>query len=220
MDRLSALRVVMADDHGLVRGVLREHLVRRQLFDVVAAVGDADAALGAALAHTPDVVVLDVEMPGRSPFEVARLIGSALPRTAVMFLSSYFQDRYIEQAVAAGARGYVVKTSTPEQFIEAIRQVAQGGVAFSAEVMDRLVIDHSGVRLTGGLSTKLSQLSDREIEVVRYLATGLSKKEIAGNMHLSVKTVQNHADRLMQKLGIHDRVALARFAIREKIVSP
>jgi DNA-binding NarL/FixJ family response regulator len=76
------------------------------------------------------------------------------------------------------------------------------------------------VRLTGGLSTKLSQLSDREIEVVRYLATGLSKKEIAGNMHLSVKTVQNHADRLMQKLGIHDRVALARFAIREKIVSP
>ena len=220
MDRLSALRVVVADDHGLVRGVLREHLVQRQLFDVVAAVGDADAALGAALAHTPDVVVLDVEMPGRSTFEVARSIGSALPRTAVMFLSSYFQDRYIEQAVAAGARGYVVKTSTPEQFIEAIRQVAQGGVAFSAEVMDRLVIDRSGVRLTGGLSTKLSQLSDREIEVVRYLATGLSKKEIAGNMHLSVKTVQNHADRLMQKLGIHDRVALARFAIREKIVSP
>jgi DNA-binding NarL/FixJ family response regulator len=86
--------------------------------------------------------------------------------------------------------------------------------------MDRMVIEPKGVRLNDGSSTKLSQLSDREMEVLRYIAAGLSKKEIADRMHLSVKTVQNHADRMMQKIDIHDRVELARFAIREGLVKP
>lgn len=199
--------------------MLRDRLASREKFEVVAAVADADAALGAALTHKPDVVVLDVDMPGRSAFDVARVITTSLAKTGVIFLSSHFHDRYIEQAVNAGARGYVIKTGTPDQIVESIRQVAQGGVAFSPEVLDRVIVDRGSIRLAGTVATKLSQLSDRELEVVRYLASGLSKKEIAAQMHLSVKTVQNHADRLMQKLDIHDRVELTRFAIREGLVN-
>ncbi|MCU0689160.1 MAG: response regulator transcription factor [Phycisphaerales bacterium] len=220
-------RVVLADDHALLREMLSERLASRAGFEVVMA-RDADEAFGHALRLKPHVVVLDVDMPGRNVFEVAKSIRQALDRTAVMFLSGHFHDRYIEQAVSAGARGYVVKSGSAERVVDAITMVASGGVAFSPEVLERVIVDRDGVRMAsaaGGASgpsvqTRLASLSDREREVLRYLATGLSKKEIAAQMHLSVKTVQNHADRLMQKLAIHDRVELARFAIREGIINP
>jgi DNA-binding NarL/FixJ family response regulator len=212
-------RVVLADDHGLVRELLREKLTLSSDFEVVEAVADADAALAAAVRHTPDVVVLDVDMPGRDAFEVARAIRTSMARTAVMFLSSHATDNFISMALAAGARGYVLKTAGTTEIAKAVRDVAAGGVAFAPEVQARLVIDRDGPRLAQGPETKLATLADREIEVLRYIAKGLSKKEIASIMVLSVKTVQNHTDRLMQKLAIHDRVELARFAIREGLVT-
>lgn len=217
---MSPLRIVIADDHALLRELLCERLNGDDRFSVVASVTNAEDAFEAAVRHRPQVLLLDVDMPGRNAFEVARAITSAHPSIAIMFLSSHVHDRYIEQAVASGARGYVVKSGAPEEIVESILKVAQGGYAFAAEVVDRVVIDRDGVRLAGAVTTKLSQLSDREMEVLRYLAMGLSKKEVAANMHLSVKTIQNHADRLMQKLAIHDRVELARFAIREGVVNP
>lgn len=217
---MRAHRVVIADDHGLLRELLRERLALSDQFEVVEAVADADAALTASVRHAPDVVVLDVDMPGRDVFEVARSIRTSHSRTAVMFLSSHITDQFIARALGAGARGYVLKTAGPTEIAKAIRDVASGGVAFSPEIQARLVIDRDGPRLAQSPDTKLSTLSDREVEVLRYIAQGLSKKEIASLMVLSVKTVQNHTDRLMQKLAIHDRVELARFAIREGLVKP
>ncbi len=209
------LTVVLADDHALLRDMLKERLASSGQFEVLAATPDADAALETIIRRQPDAAVLDIDMPGRSAFEVATVIRAACPKTGVIFLSSHYMDRYIQQAIDAGARGYVVKARSPDEIVEAIRTVAQGGVSFSQEVLDRLVIDAKGVRLANQPATRLNQLSDRELEVLRYLAQGLSKKEVADRLHLSVKTIQNHTDRLMQKLDIHDRVELTRFAIRE-----
>jgi len=213
-------KVVIADDHGLLRELLRERLVLSAQFEVVEAVANADEALSSCIRHNPDVLVLDVEMPGRDVFEVARAVRSTQSRTAVMFLSSHANDRFIELAIASGARGYVLKTAGAAEIAKAIRDVAAGGVAFSPEIQSRMVIDRAGPRLGQVPETKFSTLTDREVEVLRYIASGLSKKEIASLMVLSVKTVQNHSDRLMQKLEIHDRVELTRFAIREGLVKP
>lgn len=217
---MTVFQVVLADDHALLRDMLKERLEASGRFKVVAATGDADSALDAALRTRAHILVLDIDMPGRDVFDVASVVRASSPSTAVLFLSSHYHDRYIQRAIELGARGYVLKTRPPEEIVEAIRSVAMGGASFSQEVMDRLIIEAKGVRLNDGSSTKLSQLSDREMEVLRYIAAGLSKKEIAERMHLSVKTVQNHADRMMQKIDIHDRVELARFAIREGLVNP
>ncbi len=216
---MNPLQVVLADDHALLREMLKERLEAVGNFRVVAT-ADADSAIEAVLRSRADVLVLDIDMPGRDAFDAASVVRTSSPATAILFLSSHYHDRYIQRAIELGARGYTLKTRPPEEIVDAVRAVARGGTSFSQEIMDRLVIEPKGVRLADSSATRLGQLSDRELEVLRYIASGLSKKEIADRMHLSVKTVQNHADRLMQKINIHDRVELARFAIREGIVTP
>ncbi|MDX2146165.1 MAG: response regulator transcription factor [Planctomycetota bacterium] len=220
MATTTAIRVVLADDHAIVRKSLSDWLSRTQDIVVVGEVGDAESAIDSVLAHEADVVVFDIDMPGKLCFDAAKTILSRKPNIKILFLSAFSNDRYIEQALAAQASGYVTKGHPPQTLAEAIRTVAQGGVWFSPEVQARLVIDHGGARLAGEGKTRASLLTPRELEVLGYLARGLSKKEIAGTMHLSVKTVDNHTTSLMAKLDIHDRVELARFAIREGLAVP
>jgi DNA-binding NarL/FixJ family response regulator len=167
----------------------------------------------------PDIVLLDIDMPGMAAFDAARTIRLRSPRTRLAFVSAHFHDRYIEQALGVGAMGYITKGEPPETVARAIRSIAGGGAYFSPDVQARIVIDVSGPRLADQQRTRVSILTAREQEVLRYLASGLAKKEIAETMNLSVGTVNNHAANLMKKLDIHDRVELTRFAIREGIVT-
>jgi DNA-binding NarL/FixJ family response regulator len=163
--------------------------------------------------------VLDIDMPGVEVFEAARMIRNRSPQTRVIFLSAFTHDRYIESALKAGALGYVTKTEGPETVVRAIHAMAAGQCYFSAAVQCRIVIDDHGPSLSADrLSTRASMLTARETEVLRYIAQGKSKKEIASTMHLSVKTVENHTANIMTRLDIHDRVELARFAIREGMI--
>ncbi len=212
---MKPISVLLVDDHALVRESLGQWLRAEDGITVVASVGSADEAIQEALRFKPDVVLMDIDMPGLLCFDAAQVIRTRCPSTRVVFLSAFFSDRYIEDALAAGASGYLTKGVPPEQVVKAVRDVAQGGVCFSPEVQQRLVIDSGGVKLGTASKTRVSTLTPRELEVLRYLARGLSKKEIANTMHLSVKTVDNHSASLMSKLDIHDRVELARFAIRE-----
>lgn len=214
MNGTRPITVILADDHSLVRGALTSWL-RQSGIQVLAEVGNADAAVTACISHAPDVVVLDIDMPGLQCFDAARSIKARCPSTRVLFLSAFFNDRYIEDSLAVEASGYVTKGEPPQTVVAAIREVASGGVYFSPEIQSRLVIDSGGVRLGSRPQTRSSTLTQREVEVLRYIAKGLAKKEIASTMHLSVKTVDNHCTSLMNKLDIHDRVELARFAIRE-----
>jgi len=214
----NAVKVLLADDHTLVRRAVARLLDDAPNLTVVAEVGNADDAIAAALRFSPDIVVLDIDMPGIASFDAARTIRSRVANARIIFLSAFTHDRYIEAALACGALAYLSKNEPPETVIKAIRSVAAGQCYFSPEVQARLVIDSGGIRLAHESVSRAGTLTNREMEVLRYIARGMSKKEIAKTMHLSVKTVENHSASIMSRLDIHDRVELTRFAIREGLI--
>jgi DNA-binding NarL/FixJ family response regulator len=207
-------RILLVDDHDLVRSALRGMLDRDGAFEVVGECANAEEALHTAFGCTPDILLIDIDMPGMICFDAVRQMVTRLPNLSVIFLSAFYHDHYIEQALKVGAKGYVLKGDPPSILFAALREVAAGGAYFSAEVRARFALDKDG-KVTGEGRTVTSTLTNREVEVLRYLARGLSKKEIAKTMHLSVKTVEHHSSSVMRKLDIHDRVELARYAIRE-----
>ncbi len=214
------ISVLLADDHTLVREMLVERLDSEADIEVVASVSDAGEALQAAIEKQPQVLLLDIDMPGRSPFEVAAEIRKSLPSSRVIFLSAHMNDQYIEQALECEAAGYLTKDEPTARLIDAIRAVARGSTHFSSAVSERIVIDEHGAHLSRDHLTRLKLLTQRELEVLGHLAQGLPKKTIARLMGISVKTVEKHCDHVMEKLDIHDRVQLARFAIREGLSQP
>jgi DNA-binding NarL/FixJ family response regulator len=211
----NAIRILIADDHALVRSSIARCLTAEDGIVVVAEVDNASDAVDRALQLHPDIVLLDIDMPGLLPFDAARTILSRLPDAKIMFVSAFNHDRYIQAALEVNASGYVTKGESAENVVAAIRAVSRGRSYFSADVQARMVIDSRGARLADEAISRHTTLTPRELEVLRYIAAGMSKKEIAGTMHLSVKTVDNHSTNLMSKLDIHDRVDLARYAIRE-----
>ena len=214
----STTTIVLADDHALVRETVRTLLDSEVGFSVVGVAGCAEDAVGLCLKLHPQVLLLDIDMPGSSSFDSARLIKQQVPATRVIFLTAHCHDLYIEQALAADVSGYVTKSEPPERLIEAIRTVAGGGAFYSAEVRARLASDNDGNCVIGQGHSVVTTLTPREIEVLRHIAQGMSKKEIAKTMHIGVKTVEHHTFNLMSKLDIHDRVKLALYAVREGLV--
>jgi len=214
------ISVLLADDHSLVRDMLAARVEAESDLTVVAAVSNGQEAVEKAAEHGPEVVLLDIDMPGLSAFKAARRIKESSPQTRVIFLSAFFHDHYIEQALEIEASGYITKSEPPESVMRGIRTVTAGAVYFSPEVQARLVVGPSGVRLGQVPRTRANLLTARELEILRYLARGMAKKEIARTTGISVKTVEQHTTHLMDKLDIHDRVELARFAIREGLAEP
>ena len=212
-------KIVLADDHAIVRSALCKLIASSGDLEVVAECDSADEAVGHVIRQRPDMLLLDIDMPGVTPFDAARTVKSQDPTIRLIFLSAHSHDRYIERALAIEASGYVTKTEPPERVLEALRRVASGRTYFSPEVRSRIVLDDAGARLARPTRTRMATLSPREIEVLQYIASGRSKKEIATLMHLSVKTVDNHSTNLMSKLDIHDRVELTKYAIREGLAT-
>ncbi len=209
------VRILIVDDHALVRGAVSERLQREPGLAVVGTAGTADEAVRKIAACEPDIVLMDIDMPGTICFDAARTIREIRPQTKIIFLSAFTNDQYIDEALSVQASGYVTKREPPERLIVAIREVASGGAYFSAEVQSRIVVDARGARLPANRKSRAATLRPRELEVLRYLARGMTKKVIGEQLGISAKTVDHHTTKLMTKLGIHDRVALARFAIRE-----
>ena len=212
------IRVLLADDHELVSRMLESLLQSEPDLQVVATVSNSEDAITQAIQHQPDVVVLDIDMPGLCSFEAAKTISTRCPNARIIFLSAFADDRYIKQALAVGALGYLTKTESPQTVVKAIRTIASGGICFSQHIQERITFDSGGPTLARTAETQVSKLTQREIEVLQEIALGFSKKQIAKRLCISVNTVDNHTSHLMTKLDIHDRVALTRWAIREGLV--
>lgn len=210
---INAHTVVIADDHPLIRSSVVSLIESAADLTVVGEVGTADDALRLTATKRPDVVVLDINMPGIDAFQAAGEIRQIHRGSKVIFLTTNDTDAAIEQAKSVGVSAFVHKGDDPSEVIHAIREAIAGRSHYSPTISDRL----SNTSRRNGES-KLSTLSARELETLRYVAKGLAKKEIAPLMHISVKTVDKHVTQLMTKLDIHDRVGLARFAIREGII--
>ncbi len=212
------ITVLLVDDHALVREAVAERLERETDITVVGTAGTADEAIRLAFESKPNIILMDIEMPDMSCFDAVRQITAAQPHTQVVFLSGYVYDSYIEEALAVRARGYLVKREALETVVIAVREVAAGGVFFSDAIQARIVVKSGSAGLASAEQTRASTLTFRETEILRHIARGLAKKQIGNIMNISVKTVDAHVVKVMNKLDIHDRVELSRFAIREGLV--
>lgn len=216
----SAIRVMIVDDHAMVRESLSRALTSQEDMVVVGATGNTEDAVKLADRLRPKVVLLDICMTGRGTFEVARELQALGDGLRVVLLSGFLADVFISQCLKLRLSGYLLKGESLEFLSESIRRVAGGETAYSPEVEERLVFDEGQQRFVARSESELGLLTGRQVEVLRHLACGQSVKEIAKMMHLSQKSVDSHKYRIMNKLGIHDRVELARFAIREGLMVP
>lgn len=213
------IRVVLADDHLIVRQGLRALLEAADGFEVVAEASDGNQAVELVDQHRPDVVVLDLSMPGLSGVEALRRIKDKSRSVRVLVLSMHATSEYVRAALRAGAEGYLVKGSGVKDLTEAIRTVAMGKPFLSPEVERAALQDLlEGPRGTTNMDP-LDDLTPREREVLQLIAEGHSNRSIADRLGLSIKTVDGHRTRVMAKLDLHDATAVTRFAIRHGLVS-
>jgi len=212
--------LLVVDDHGLVRDGISGMLAREDDLTVLGVAKDADSAIEKVLELRPAVVLMDIDMPGISCFEAIRTIRSRIPNTKFILVTAYEHDEYLEQSLKVKANGFVVKSEGVAALIKAIHDVMAGRIHFSPKIMNRLVIQGDMIRLEDPPKSRLGVLSPREHELLRVLAKGLSLKEAAAMLGISYKTADKQKVSLMAKLDIHDRVELARFAIREGLVEP
>ena len=212
---LETLRVLIADDHGIVRSGLRMLLERQEGIEVIAEASDGAAARDLAIRERPDLAILDVKMPKLTGLQATREIRIHAPEVSVLILSMYDDERYLFEALKAGASGYVLKAQADVDLIEAVRAVARGEPFLTPEAQRALIKD-----VLGEGTGRTSELTPREEEVVKLVAEAHTNKEIAEVLHLSEKTVENHRSNAMRKLGMRDRVELVRYAIRRGLIEP
>jgi len=218
---MSRLRVVIADDQPLMRAGFRAVLEATGSIEVVAEAGDGEAAIRAAEAHRPDVVLMDIRMPGTDGIEATR----RLPRDRVLILTTFGLDDYIVDALRAGASGFLTKDAPAADLVAAVRAIAAGDAVLSRAVTGRL-LDRVGARLPatarGGRDAAdgLAELTDREREVLHLIASGLSNGEIAAALVVAEPTVKTHVSNVLGKLGLRDRVQAVILAYETGLVGP
>jgi len=210
-------RVLLVDDHPLMRDGLRLLIDGQDDVKVVGTAGDGATALAAVAQLTPDVVVMDIELPDENGIAVTRRVLEAVPAVKVVILSAFADSRYVTEAVQAGVSGYLLKGNAPGEVLSAIRAVAAGHTFMCPEATSALVATLKG-HLTSEPRPLVPVLSPREREVFRLVAEGLRTKEIAAKLGIGAKTVDTHRARLMKKLRAGSTAELVRIALREGVV--
>jgi len=212
------MRVVLADDHAVVRRGLRSLLETEPGVVVVAEAGDGLDALRVCAEHQPDVMVLDIAMPLLNGIDVAARLQKADRRPRIVILSMHADESYILRALAAGAQAYLLKDATDEELLPAIRTVMAGKPFFSAAVATVLVEDYVHHLRARGLTDSFQLLTAREREVLQLLAEGRSNKEVASLLDLGLSTIETHRSNLMQKLNLHNTAEIVLYAVRKGMI--
>jgi DNA-binding NarL/FixJ family response regulator len=215
--RKNKIRCLLADDHVLVREGIRRLLQDESDVEIVGEAGDAAEALRCVTELRPDIVLMDIGMPGFSSFDATRVIQNDFPRTRVVFLTMHEDQDYVMRGLQAGAAGYLLKDTPAAKLANILRDIYRGGKFVSPEVLGGLL---ENGKLYGEARPRLSKsdLTPRETEIMRHLAEGKTVRKIAGLLGLSTKTVEAHKFNLMRKLGIHNKAELVHCAIRKKLV--
>jgi len=215
---MGELRVLLGDDHTVLRQGLRKILEARRDWRVVAEAGNGRDAVRDALALNPDVAVLDIGMPLLNGIEATRQIARRAPAVRVLILSMHSDQAYVTQAVQAGARGYLLKDSAAAELIEAIAAVSAGKSFFSPAVAQVVFDDYVRSLTDKGITDPYDSLSEREREVLQLVAEGRSSKEVAELLSISPATVETHRAHILQKLQLHNTVEVVRYATRRGII--
>lgn len=211
-------KIILADDHTLFRQGMTTLISAEADMQVVGEAATGAEAVEKASTLNPDVVLMDIGMPGLSSFEATRLVKKNRPETKVLFLTMYDDDDYLVEGMEVGASGYILKDSPAQQVVAAIRDVCRGGSYLSPRMLSQLVDDFRTRKKSPTRLPRSATLTTREREVLKVLAEGSSVKEIAGDLNLSVKTIEAHKFNLMRKLDIHNKAQLVQYAIQKKII--
>ncbi len=215
---MSRIRILLTDDHTLFRQGINTLLSEESDIDVVGEAANGTEAVEKVTPLRPDVVLMDIGMPGLSSFEATRQIKKIRPETKILFLTMYDDEDYLVECMEVGGSGYVLKDSPAPQLLAAIRDVHRGGSYLSPKMLSQLVDDFRSRIKTTHRQPRFATLTPREKEILKFLAEGQSVKEIATHLNLSVKTVEAHKFNLMRKLDIHNKAQLVQYAIQKKII--
>ncbi len=213
-------RLVLIDNHPLYMEGLTQRIGQTQDMRVVGSAADSETGLQAALEHQPDVIVIQIEIPGRGALALADSLSARLPASRVLFVGDDFSDVLLDEALRLNAVGYLLTSEPSAKVIDALRGVCRGETAFSPEVAARLAFDSDAGRFVAKYHNDLAMLSNRQLAVLRHLARGETVRGVAQTMALSERAVESHKYRIMRRLGIRTRVELARYAIREGLTVP
>lgn len=216
---MKPIRIVIADDHAIVRAGIRMLLEAQPEFEVAGEAADGQRCLELVAQLKPRVVLMDITMPGCSGLECTEQLRKAHPDVAVLVLTMHDDDRYFFRLLQAGALGYVVKGAAPEELITAIRQVSRGEAYVHPSLAWRLLKDYAERHGPARPASATPQLTEREQEVLALIAEGLTGPQIAERLYLSAHTVERHRTNIMNKLGLHSKAELIRYALRHGLVT-
>lgn len=212
-------RILLVDDHVVVRKGLRFILEREPDIEVIGEAGDGKQAVDLFDELSPDLVVMDIAMPRLSGIEATGHITKRQPAIGVIILSMYSDEEYIVRALAAGAKGYLLKDSAEEDLVAAVRSVSNGKPFFSPAIANMLLDDYRRQLHQRGLTDSYDLLSDREKEILYLIAEGKTNKEVAAILGISPYTVETHRNHLMQKLNLHNTAEIVLYAVRKKLIA-
>jgi two-component system, NarL family, response regulator NreC len=212
------LRILLADDHTIVRQGLRKVLEERPEWEVVAEAGDGREAVRQAEQHRPDVAIVDVAMPLLNGIEATRQIAKKSPTTRVLVLSMHADDAYVIQILQAGAIGYLLKDSADVDLIQAVTAAAAGKSFFSPAIARVMLDDYVRQLADKGVTDRYETLSEREREIFQLIAEGKANKEIAALLSISPSTVETHRARIMEKLDLHSAAEIVLYAVRRGVI--
>lgn len=211
---MKRLRILLGDDHALILDGIRASL--QPTYDIVGQAADGKSLVEAAERLRPDLVILDISMPVLNGLESAKRIKGSLPATRLIFLSQHLNPAYLKQALKAGASGYVLKSGATEELQTAIATVLRGEIyitaSFGEDVIARLW------NRSGDINDQSEELTERQIEILQLIVEGRANKEIADILHLSIKTIEFHRARLMEKLGVHTVAELTKVALQQGLI--
>ncbi len=215
---MSKIRLLMVDDHEIVRAGLRMLLQAQPDIEIVGEVNNGRDAIAKTKELTPDIVLMDISLPDLDGFEATRQIKRSAPNVAVLALTMHESEEYFFKMLNAGASGYVPKKAAPTDLVSAIRTVHEGGVFLYPSVAKALVHDYLGRVSEGSERASFDGLSEREQEVLKWIADGMTNQEIGDKLTISVKTVERHRANIMAKLNLHSRTELVKYAIRKGLI--
>jgi len=211
------IRILLADDHPVVRKGIGSCLSRKPNLQIIAEAGDGQEALKKAKELRPDVVVMDIDMPNMNGLAVTEALRKEAPQIKVLILSMHGSSEYVMRIIQSGAKGFVLKNASPDELIKAIETVQSGEAFFSPDAAKAALNHFVRGNNSGGVDGEL--LTSREREVLIQIADGLSNKEIASRLGVGVRTVETHRERIMRKLNIHSVAGLTKFAIAQGYVT-
>jgi two-component system NarL family response regulator len=217
---IDAIRVMICDDHALFRRGLIMVLESEDGIEVVGEAEDGEDAVGKAVELTPDVVLMDVRMPRVSGIDAARAISEAVPSTKILMLTVSDEEDDLYDAIKAGATGYLLKEISIEEVAHAIRAVMSGQSLITPSMASKLLTEFTNLakKADERQSVPTPRLTDRELEVLKLVAQGMSNREIAGELYISENTVKNHVRNILEKLHLHSRMEAVVYAVREKLL--